>query len=78
MELVYYRWLASVYSALCMLLGGDLKPVDIIEFWVSAIALMIGAAIQAYIFGQVALVIADYNSASSKWYIVRNHILPIS
>ncbi len=74
---MYYRWLVSVYSALCMLLGENLKPIDAIEFWVCAISLMIGAVIQAYIFGQVALLIADHNSASSKWYIVRSHILPI-
>jgi hypothetical protein len=119
---VYYRWLVSVYSALCMLLGENLgtalcfspidsvvvliytrsfslsppppphthlppprslfhicltyafnsffspDPVDPIEYWVHAFALLLGAVIQAYIFGQVALLIADHNSTSSKWY----------
>jgi hypothetical protein len=66
--MVYYRWIASVYAALCMLLGENAGPVDAKEFWVHAFTLLLGAVIQAYIFGQVALLIADHNSASVIWY----------
>jgi hypothetical protein len=71
---VYYRWLLSVYSALCMLLGENLTPVDTGEFWVHAVALLLGAVFQAYIFGQVALLIADHNSTASIWRHKMEHV----
>jgi hypothetical protein len=63
----YYRWLVSFYSALCMLLGENVAPVESLEFWVHTMSLLLGAILQAYIFGQVALLIADQNSTSVKW-----------
>ncbi len=64
---VQYRWSLSIYSALCMLLGNSIKPVDSIEFWVHCLISLLGAVIQAYIFGQVALLIADQNSTAVQW-----------
>jgi hypothetical protein len=63
----YYRWLVSLYSATLMLLGENLEPVEGEEFIVHTVATMVGAILQAYIFGQVALLIADQNSTSVKW-----------
>jgi hypothetical protein len=51
-----------------MLLGENVGPVDVMEFWTHALTLLLGAVIQAYIFGQVALLIADQNSTAVKWY----------
>jgi hypothetical protein len=64
---VKYRWSVSIYSALCMLLGNDMGPVDSIEFCVHGLISLLGAVIQAYIFGQVALLIADQNSTAVQW-----------
>jgi hypothetical protein len=64
---VKYRWSVSIYSALCMLLGDSVDPVDSNEFWVHSLISLLGAVIQAYIFGQVALLIADQNSTAVQW-----------
>jgi hypothetical protein len=65
----YYNWLVTFYSALCMLLGGNVNPVSAIEYWIHALVLFIGAILQAYIFGQVALLIADQNSNQVRWKV---------
>jgi hypothetical protein len=62
-----YRWIVSAYSGLAMLLGENLVPVEPLEFALHSLALLCGAILQAYIFGQVALLIADQNSTSVKW-----------
>jgi len=42
-ETAYYRWLVTFYSALCMLLGENIEPVESIELWVHISALLLGA-----------------------------------
>jgi hypothetical protein len=63
----FYRWLVAFYHALCMLLGENTEPVQVAEYVVHILVLLVGAILQAYIFGQVALLISDQNSTSMKW-----------
>jgi hypothetical protein len=45
----------------------QVQPVETLEFWVHSFALLFGAILQAYIFGQVALLISDQNSSSGSF-----------
>ena len=64
----YYKWVLSLYSAVSMMLGNYYAVSDeVSEWWVHIVALLFGAILQAYIFGQVSNLIADYNSSNTKW-----------
>jgi hypothetical protein len=60
-------YLVMFYSALCMLLGENVGPFEPSQFILHACALLFGAIMQAYIFGQVALLISDNNSNAGRW-----------
>jgi CRP-like cAMP-binding protein len=60
-------YLVSFYSALCMLLGENVEPERTGEIVMHTLLLMLGAILQAYIFGQVGLLIADSNSSSGQY-----------
>ncbi len=62
-------YILSFYAAIGMLLGQNIEAERTIEVITHIVNLMIGAILQAYIFGQVSLLIADNNSHGGQYKV---------
>jgi CRP-like cAMP-binding protein len=64
---VGHMYIVSFYNALLMLLGESVNPRTDSEVFFVIVAMLFGAALHAALFGQVALLIANYNRAGSRY-----------
>ena len=64
---VSHMYIVSFYNALLMLLGESVNPRTDSEIFFVVVAMLFGAALHAALFGQVALLIANYNRAGSRY-----------
>lgn len=64
---IYYQYLMSFYISILMLNGNEVGPRNLIEYVFVSTALVIGAMLNANIFGNMAVLLQEMNKKSSKF-----------
>lgn len=61
------RYIAAVYSSLCMLVGENMDPRSPTERSFAVLVILYGACMNATLFGQVALLLSNQNSSHNHF-----------
>ena len=54
---IAYRWIISIYASMLAITGNDVFPANLLEYFFAGTWLLIGAVLQASIFGQFTSIV---------------------
>lgn len=58
------QWIVSFYTSVLALLGNDIYPADLFQYFCGNLLLISGAILQASMFGQVAVIVQSLSRKS--------------